>query len=117
MTIRILTDAQEDAFTEDACNAIFDAAAAHQIGDSMAEIILLDQLLRDCHMADPALIRAYALATLDFLATTEGSAAETEAGDRRRLHGTALLAAMNANLAALDDADLVTTIIPGGRLQ
>lgn len=115
--IRTLTEAQEDAFAEDACNAIFDAAADHQIGDSMAEIILLDQLLRDCHMADPHLTRAYALATLDFLATTEGSAAETEAGDRRRLNGVALLAAMDANLAAIDDADLVTTIIPGGRLQ
>lgn len=115
--IRTPTAAQEDAFAEDACNAIFDAAAAHQIGDSMAEIILLDQLLRDCHMAHPQLTRAYALATLDFMDAPEGSAAEIEADNRRRLNAMALLAAMDATLAALEEATLVTTILPGGRLQ
>lgn len=74
MTLRQITDAQEDAFLEDATNGWLDAADHHGIQHDLAEVMLLDEILRDFHMADRAALRAYALATLDAL-------------DAKRAHG------------------------------
>lgn len=115
MTQRKITDQIEDAFLEDCTNSWLDAADRHCIPHHLAEVILLDEILRDFHLADPVALRAYAIATLDALdAKDESSAEHFAACARREIHGPALVAAMD-KLAA--DTVIEPTIIPGARLQ
>lgn len=114
---RVLTASMEEAFAEEAFNAVFDAAESHQISDSMAEMILLDQILHDAHLCDPALLRAYVMATLDMMDAPEMSPAEEDAMILRATSGTALLDALEAAMADATSAELVTTLLPAARLQ
>lgn len=110
MTLRQITDAQEDAFLEDATNGWMDAADHHKIPHHLAEVMLLDETLRDFDMADPAALRAYALATLDALDARalhgEDSPAFAECCRLREVHGTALVAAMVIEPATVTGARL-----------
>lgn len=118
MTRREITPQTEDAFLEDATNGWLDAADHHRIPHELAETILLDEILRDFHMADAGLIRAYALATLDALdakrAHGEDSEGYAEACQRRETHGTGLVSAMRQIVV---DSMTDSTVITGARLQ
>lgn len=118
MTLRQITDAQEDAFLEDATNGWMDAADQHKIPHHLAETMLLDETLRDFDMADPAALRAYVLATLDALdakrAQGTDSPAYLAACHARGVHGTQLVAAMDKLVA---DTVIEPATVTGARLQ
>lgn len=110
-----LTDQIEDSFLEDCTNSWLDAADRHCIPHHLAEVMLLDEILRDFHLADPVALRAYVIATLDALDAKRPHGPEslhyTEACGRREVHGPALLAAMSKMIEAEDFAPIV---LPGG---
>lgn len=110
MNEAMIPPALADAFCEEVFSHAFATAGANNIGDALATVLLLEQLIADCAMVSPLLLRAYFDATLAEMETAPDSAAEAEAIRHRHSTSEALVMA----LAKALDIDLFVETLPGG---
>lgn len=108
----LLNPATGEAFLDEADMAWLDAADQHGIPYAVAEVVMLENLIADAHLTAPEQTRAYVEALLDLL-DARGGADMTAEKAAYQQHGEALV----EKLTATFDAEIVTTILPGARLQ